>query len=424
MGNKPSRRQFIKSLGTGLAAPYVLTSQALGGPTKDAASERLLVGHVGVGGMGGGHLRGTVHSRQATSVAVCDLDKNRLTRAYDVTEQKAEVFHDFRKLLDRKDIDAIICATPDHWHALVTIHACLAGKDVYCEKPLCVTIKEGRAMVEAARRFERVVQMGAQGRSQAGGRYSAQYVRNGYCGRVREVRCWHYPNPTCGFGGDREPPAELDWDFWLGPLPYEQYNPRRCHGSFRWFLNDGGGNIRDRGAHIFGIMCWTMNIDDTGPVSIEASGVAPRGLFDVPTTMSVTYEFKNPDWTLHWDQPGEPQGYAYGVHFIGDKDTLVVGHCDGVRADPKVFFEAKPGEIELYKSNSHRGNFFECVKTRKRPIVDVEIGHRITSLCILGNIAYRVGRKLRWDPVKERFIGDEQANRLLHYPYRPPWRLP
>jgi len=423
MKERLSRRRFLAQLGAGLAAPYVLTSEALGAEAKAPASDRVLVGHIGVGGMGGGHLGGTVHSREATSVAVCDLDESRLERAYNVTGQKAERYQDFRSLLDRNDIDAIICATPDHWHALVTITSCEAGKDVYCEKPLCVTVREGRAMVRAARRFERIVQMGTQGRSQSGGRYSAQYVRNGYCGRVREVRCWHYNNPTHPLDGFGDPPPGLDWDTWRGPLPYVRYHPRRCHGTFRWFLENGGGNIRDRGAHIFSIVCWAMNVDATGPVAVEATGTAPRGLYDVPTTMSATWEFKNPDWTLHWDQPGEPQGYPYGCHFIGDRDSLVVGRCDGVGADRKVFFEPKPGEVELYKSNDHRGNFFECVKTRKRPIMDVERGHRVTSLCILGNLAYRIGRKLRWDPEKEEFIGDEAANRLLHYPYRPPWSL-
>ena len=430
MSARVSRRDFLRGIGAGLAAPYVVTSLALGGPEKEPASDRIGVGHIGVGGMGGGHLRGTVHSRVATSVAVCDIDKDRLSRAESTTEGKAKPYHDFRHLLERQDIDAVIIASPDHWHALHTIYACHAGKDVYVQKPMSVTIREGQAIIAAARRFGRVVQVGSQGRSQAGGRYSAQYVRNGYCGKVREARCWHYPNPSRPPAPPEPVPPQLDYDFWLGPLPYFPYHPAHTHGSFRWLMCSGGGNIRDRGAHIFGIVCWAMDIDHTGPVSVEATGDIPDGLYDIPTTMSVVYEFKDPDWTLHWEQPGQPRCLggddkppAYGVAFIGDRDTLVVGNCDGVRADKKVFFEPGAHGIELYKSNDHAGNFFDCVRSRKDPIVDVEAGQRITSLCALGNIAYRVGRKLRYDPVKEEIIGDDEANRQLHYPYREPWAL-
>jgi predicted dehydrogenase len=423
-----TRRRFVQL--AGLAAPYMLTSAALGGPEKEPASDRIAVGHIGVGGMGNGHLRQALGSRVATPVAVCDVDKERLSRAESSTEGKAKAYADFRQLLEHPGLDAVVIASPDHWHALHVLHAVAAGKDAYVQKPMCVTVREGQAMVAATRRHQRVVQVGSQGRSQSGGRYSAQYVRNGYCGKVREVRCWHYPNPSCAPSPPSPVPAQLDYDMWLGPLPYMPYHPARTHGSFRWLMCSGGGNIRDRGAHIFGIVCWTMNIDATGPVAVEATGDIPDGMYDIPTTMSVVYEFKNPDWTLHWDQPGEPRCLggefkppAYGVAFIGDKDTLVVGNCDGVRADKKVFFEPGAHETALYVSNDHLGNFFDCVKSRKDPIVPVEAGQRITSLCALGNLAYKIGRKLRYDPVKEEFPGDEEANRQLGYPYREPWVL-
>jgi len=427
MQHRVSRRGF---LAIASAAPYMLTSQALGGPEKEPASDRIAVGHIGVGGMGSGHLRQVIGSRVATPVAVCDVDKERLSRAESATEGKAKPYHDFRQLLERLDIDAVIIGSPDHWHALHTLHACVAGKDVYVQKPMCVTVREGQAMIAATRRHRRVVQVGSQGRSQSGGRYSAQYVRNGYCGKVRDVYCWHYPNPSRPASPPEPVPPGLDYDLWLGPLPYFPYHPAHTHGSFRWLLCSGGGNIRDRGAHIFGIVCWAMNVDHTGPVSVVATGDRPEGLYDIPVTMSVTYEFKNPDWTLHWDQPGEPKGFTpddkpfpYGVQFVGDKDSLVVGHCDGVRADKKVFFEPGAHETALYVSNDHLVNFFDCVKSRRDPIVPVEAGQRITSLCALGNIAWRVGRKLTYDPVHEQIVGDEDANRLLHAPYREPWAL-
>ncbi|HUT34463.1 MAG TPA: Gfo/Idh/MocA family oxidoreductase [Planctomycetota bacterium] len=411
------RRQVLAAT---LAAPYFLTSGALGAEGKAPASDRIAVGHIGVGGRGGGLLGYIVNTPVATPVAVCDIDQARCDNAYSRTGGTAKKFHDFRDLLDQKDIDAVVIASPDHWHPLHTIHACRAGKDVYCEKPLSVTIREGQAVVAAARRYDRVVQLGTQWRSMAG-RYVAQYIRNGYCGTVREVRCWHYPNPTHPPAPPPPVPKGLDYDAWLGPLPWMPYHPARTHGNFRWLMCSGGGNIRDRGAHIFGIVSWAMNVDHTGPVSIEATGDRPDGLFDNPVRMSVTYEFKNPDWTLHWDQPGEPKGGQYGAFYVGDKDTL--SSWDNFDTEPKAKFEAKPGEIALYRSTDHMGNFLECVRTRRRPIMDVAIGHRATSLCNLGNVAYLLGRKLAWDPVKEEFVADDEANRMLHYPYREPWRL-
>ena len=414
---RPSRRDFLAST---LAAPYFLTSGALGAEGKVVASDRIRVGHIGVGGMGSGHLSGVYNNPAASPVAVCDIDEGHCANAVNATRDTAKPYHDFRELLDRQDIDAVVVASPDHWHPLHTIHACQAGKDVYCEKPLSVTIVEGQAIVRTARRFGRVVQMGAQWRSMAG-RHVAQYIRNGYCGVVREVRCWHYPNPTHPPQPPRPVPSGLDYDLWLGPLPYFPYHPACCHGNFRWLMRSGGGNIRDRGAHIFGVVAWAMNVDHTGPVSIEATGTPDPGLYDNPITMSVTYEFKNPDWTLHWDQPGEPKGGEYGAYYIGDKDTL--SSWDNFATEQKALFEPKANEVALYRSDNHMGNFLQCVRTRRPPVMDVAIAHRVTSLCNLGNIAYRLGRKLRWDSVKEEFIGDEDANRLLHYPYREPWRL-
>jgi len=407
-------------LAAAVAAPYCLTSRALGGEGRAPASDVILTGHIGVGGMGSGHLGHILGRGDARVAAVCDIDEARCDAAYSRTGGTARKFHDFRELLDQPDIDAVVIASPDHWHPLHTLHACQAGKDVYVEKPLSVTIREGQAMVAAARRYNRVVQMGTQWRSMHG-RHVAQYIRNGYCGTVREVRCWHYPNPTHPPAPPQPVPPQLDYDRWLGPLPFFPYHPATCHGNFRWLMCSGGGNIRDRGAHIFGIVCWAMNVDHTGPVSIEATGDRPDGLFDNPVRMSVTYEFKNPDWTLHWDQPGEPKGGEYGAFYIGDKDTL--SSWDNFDTEPKAKFEARPGEIELYRSNNHMGNLLECVRTRRRPVMDVAIAHRATSLCNLGNIAWRIGRKLRWDPEKEQFLGDDEANRLLHYPYRQPWRL-
>ena len=424
MNRPPSRRSFLA--GIALAAPYVLTSNALGQGAKKPASDRIRTGHIGTGGMGTGHVRRIRGRRDAEVGAVCDADEGRRARARQQGGGKAEMFADHRKMLERQDLDAVVIASPDHWHALHAIHACEAGKDVYCEKPMMKTIAGGQAMVRAARRFDRVVQIGTQGRSTRAGRYSAQFVRNGHCGKVHNVRCWHGRNPTTGWETPRKPPKGLDWDRWLGPAKWVGYSPRRSHFSFRYFMDFGGGNIRDRGAHIFTIICWAMNVDTTGPVTVEATGVIPpNNMFDTPTDMHVIYGFKDPDWTLHWEQPGVRFGtQGFGMKFFGDKDDLVVNGGDSsIRAVKKAYVEPGSNEVRLYESNDHMANLLDCVRTRKRPIMDVAIGHRVTSLCVLGNIAFRLGRKLRWDPAKEQFVGDDEANRLLAPPFRPPWHL-
>ncbi len=427
-----SRRAFLsraaKGGGLAFAAPYVLTSSALGAPDKAPASDRILTGHIGVGGMGSHHVRDSYHRRETHVAAVCDVDEGRRLRARKTAGGTPDMYNDHREMLDRQDIDAVVVASPDHWHGLHTIHACEAGKDVYCQKPMMKTIAEGQAMVRAARRFGRVVQIGTQGRSTRAGRYAVQFTRNGHCGKVHTVKTWHPRNPTTAWEALRPAPKGLDWDRWIGPRKLVPYTPRRCHGSFRWFMDFGGGNIRDRGAHVYTIISWAMNVDDTGPVSVEATGVIPpNNMFTTPTDMHVTYEFENPAWTLHWIQPGENYGgFTFGMKFFGDKDELVVNGGDSSissKPDPRIFFEPASHEVRVYESNDHMGNFLQCVRTRERPIMDVAIGHRVTSVCILGNLAFILGRKLRWDPAREQFIGDAAANRLLDPPMRPPWHL-
>ncbi|MBM4030862.1 MAG: Gfo/Idh/MocA family oxidoreductase [Planctomycetes bacterium] len=422
MSRSVSRRGFLAGLAAGMAAPVVLPSRVLAAPPSD----RIYMGHIGVGGMGGGHYGRFANSDREPAMAACDVDAGHLAGAVKRANHPVKGFNDFRELLDIREIDAIVVASPDHWHGLHTILACEAGKDVYCEKPMMRTIAEGQAMVRAARRFGRVVQIGTQARSTSAGRYAAQFVRNGHIGKVKEVRTWHYNNPQAGWAAPQPVPPGLDWDLWLGPAKWVPYHPARCHGNFRWFLDFGGGQIRDRGAHIFSNVCWGMNVDDTGPVSIEClSGAAPKGMFDCPNDFTVRYKFRNPDWTLYWCQPGENYGGAgFGFKYFGDKGELVVNGGDGSIQSPKeVYVEPAAGETRLYASNDHMGNFLQCVRTREKPVMDVAIGHRVTSLCILGNLAFRVGRKLVWDPVKEEVVGDEAANRMLNPPMRPPWHL-
>jgi predicted dehydrogenase len=401
-----------------LAAPAIFHRGILG---AQSPNEKVITGHIGVGGMGSGHLA----NMKDLCGAICDVDETNLARAAQVVGRYVPLYKDFRQLLDQRDVDAVIIAAPDHWHAVMTIYACEAGKDVYCQKPSSVTIEEGRKMVEATRRSGRIVQVGSQGRSHPSAYLGVRYVQNGMIGRVKEVRCWHYANPVGGFQPDTDPPPGLDWDLWLGPMRYLPYNVDRCHVNFRWFLDMGGGQIRDRGAHVMSVVLWAMQHDHRGPVSVEATGTAPKeGIWDCPIDMDVRYEFKDPDWTLWWQQPGKPQlDVPYGAHFFGEKEDLVIAECAGgtVTEQKAMKFEPPPGGVFPYKSPGHEQNFLECVKTREEPVMPIEAGHATATLCILGNIAYILGRKLQWDSRSERFVGDDEADRMLSRPNRAPW---
>ena len=428
MGHETTRRGFLKRagvLGLGLAAPSVFSRGFLGAASPN---EKIMTGHIGVGGMGTGHL----NFFRDRAGAVCDVDEDHLRRAAGRIGRYVPLYKDFRALLDQRDIDGVVIATPDHWHGVMAVWACEAGKDVYVQKPACLTIEEGRKMVEAAERCSRVVQVGSQGRSTRAAYESCAYIRNGRIGRVREVHCWHYENPVGGFKPDSDPPAHLDWELWLGPCRYVPYNVDRCHFNFRWFLEFGGGQIRDRGAHVMSVTLFLMNSDHTGPATVEATGTPPpRGIFDCPPQMEVKYEFKDPDWVLYWRQPGEAvvgEGFGkrrFGAAYHGDDGQLVVGGGDG-----GTWAESKAREYEIpsdgyfpYKSPGHEQDWLDCMRSRKKPIMHIEAGHRVATLCVLGNISYRLGRKLRWDPVRERCIGDEEANRMLSRPNRAPWRI-
>ena len=441
----PSRRSFLSgtAAAAGVYAFDIIPGRVFAQP---APSDRINFGHIGIGGRGTGFLRqdsggptkpntnlggsGDRTLRPARSVALCDVDTARLDKAATRVGGHPKLYKDFRQLLEDKDVDAVFIATPDHWHALMAIMACEAGKDVYVEKPACLTIEEGRAMVQAAERYGRVVQVGAQGRSMPAAWHACSYIRNGQIGTVRRVTCWHYASPTGDWTPDTTPPPELDYETWLGPARYIPYNPKHTHGSFRWLLDFGGGQIRDRGAHIMSIAQWIMNADNTGPVTIDATGEGPHdGMYDTAAKMNVVYEFKNPDWTLVWAQPGEPSTKLqapYGAIYHGDKGELTITHGDGQNTDTEQ--QAKNsvvpcGGVQVFRSPGHGENFEDCIKTREKPIMNIEAGVRAAHICILGNLSFAVGRKFEWDPVDERILDDDEGNRLLSRPGRGPWHL-
>jgi predicted dehydrogenase len=417
---KVSRRRFLGGTAAAFGIPYVIPSGVLAVPGRPGANDRIVIGNIGLGGMGSGHVR-------PDAAALCDVDENHLAANAKRVQGSPLLCKDYRRVLDRKDIDAVMIAAPDHWHALMMVHACQAGKDVYVEKPACRTIEEGRAMVNAAKRYGRVVQVGSQGRSTPAAHAACEYIRNGQIGTVKRVDIWHEKNWTDGWGQETPPRPELDWEMWLRPARWQPYNTQRCHFNFRWFMDFGGGFIRDRGAHAFSIVQWCMNQDHTGPVSVEATGEPQKeGIWDVPVTMDVRYEFKNPDLTLTWSQPGRsPNGTPWGELFTGDKGTLIVTGGDaGTDTEEKAKQYQPPSNgVHLPQSADHRENWLECIRTRQQPIMPIEAGVRAASLGILGNTAFRLGRKLQWDPVNQHFVDDPEANRFLSEPYRAPWEL-
>lgn len=440
-----SRRHFLKSAGfagAGLALP-IFPSIAASGTVEHAgrpgANFKLTIAHIGLGGMGMTHLANMLRFEREGKVhvaALCDVDDNQLEAALNNAKRSIPCYRDYRYILERKDIDAVIIATPDHWHAVQTVHACQTGKHVYVEKPASVTIAEGRAMVNAARANKVAVQVGAQGRTAKGAWHTCRAIRNGIVGRVRKVSCWHYANPVDEKPvPDSEPPEELDWDMWLGPLPWRPFNRRYHPANFRWFLESGGGQIRDRGAHQFSTILWCMDADNQVSFTVEARGTPPpRGLWDCPVTMEVVYQFKDPDWTLEWGQPGNKVGETeFGNVFWGDNGHLVLEWEGGYRpANPEAInFKLPPGGKEVYRTDeyedfnmNHKADWFKSIREGYlRPAVDIEIGHRTATLCNLGNLSYILGRKLVWDGVNEKVVGDEQANRLLARPQRHPYCL-
>ncbi len=438
--NKLSRRSFLAA-GAAMTAPLIVPSRVLGRGGNPGPNDQITIGCIGLGGMGNSHRSWlTNEAEDARVVALCDVDAERLQAGaewYD--EGEVDTYTDYRRILDRDDIDAVVFGTPDHWHAVQTVHACQAGKDVYVEKPASNTVAEGQAMVAATRRHNRIVQVGSQGRNLNYFPSICEFIRNGELGAIQEVDCWHYPNPEGGDGVDQAPPDHLDWDMWLGPARWRPYNPDYCHGTFRWFLEFGGGNIRDRGAHVLNVLSWFLELDDTGPTKVTATGRAPRhGNYNNPITMVATWEFPHRDLVVHWRQPGfDPespeQERGYGGIYHGTKGSLAVDGGDiGGRAWPlreAEDYEAPPGgktvqRTELSGASGNRRNWLDCIKSREEPIMPIEAGHRIASMCNLANAAYQLGRPLEWDPENERVVGDEEANRfVLHEPGRGPWHV-
>jgi predicted dehydrogenase len=434
----PSRRDFLKhsaavSAGV-LAVPYFVPSKALGLGGEVAPSERIVLGSIGTGGRGRGLMSDWLGMNDVQVVAVCDVSDEHLAQGREIVNSKygnqdCASYHDFRDLLDR-ELDAVCIATPDHWHALTSVAAANAGKDVYCEKPLANSIGEGRAIARAVSQNKRILQTGSHERSGDNARFACELVRNGRIGKLRTVRI----NLPCSDEHHRKAreltvmppempvPKGFDYDTWLGHTPVVPYTDKRCHFWWRFILSYGGGEMTDRGAHVIDIGQLGMNADDSGPVEIKAHGaVTPGGLYNA----FWDYEFENiyPSGVRLIGSTMGPRG----VKFEGS-DGWVFVHIHGgeLEAEPASLLKETIGdsEIKLGRSPGHQRNFIDCVKSREQPVAPAEAGHRTASVCHLNNIAMRLGRSLRWDPSKEQFIDDPEANTLVMPKMRSPWTLP
>jgi myo-inositol 2-dehydrogenase/D-chiro-inositol 1-dehydrogenase len=435
-----NRRQFLKNsavAAAGILAPTIVPASVFG---ANAPSERITIGFVGVGRMGSGDMRELLGFKEVQIIAVCDLDSNRTRNAQKTVEahyakqsaagtyKGCATFGDYRDLVTRDDIDAVCVVTPDHWHTLPTIAAAKAGKDIFLQKPLTLTIREGRVLSDTVRRYNRIFQVGSQQRSDSRFRKACELVRNGRIGKLQTVKVAFGTDPGTTPQPIMPVPDSLNYDMWLGQAPWADYTEKRVHpqkgyGRPGWLriVDYGAGMITGWGAHHNDIAQWGMGTEYTGPVEIQGQAEFPRdGLWDVHGDFSIEYTYANGVKVFCTDNKKNKQG----VVFEGSEGWVYVrrGFID---ANPKSLLTSTigPDEIHLYKSNNHKANWLECIKSRKETIAPAEIGHRSCTVCLLGEIAMLLGRKLKWDPDAEQFVGDEQANRMLWRSMRSPWQL-
>ena len=439
MSRGMSRRRLLQTasfVAAGASLPAWFVEESLSRAQEPKANtspnERPHLALIGCGGQGRGDARGA--TRFANIVAVCDVDSRHL--ADGVSDHRdAKDYNDFRKAMEHKGLDGVIVGTPDHWHTLVNLHAMKMGKDVYSEKPLTLTIDEGKHVVQTVRKTGRVLQTGTQQRSDARFRLACELVRNGRVGKLKQVIVALPAGKRAGPFKPVPVPKELNWDFWQGQTPDHEYVKERCHFDFRYWYDYSGGTVTDWGAHHNDIALWGMGLDRSGPQTIEGKALSepiPGGFTAIPE-YRIVYTYANGvEHVCHSERydsvtggfvseppPGETRN---GVKFIGSDGWIFVTRGKIEASDPDLLKKELPAGAErLYVSDNHMGNFIECMKTRKPPVAEAEIGHRSASICHLGNIALRLGRKLNWDPQKEQFVNDDEAQKMVSREMRKPW---
>ncbi len=424
-----SRRQLLRAAAGALAAPYVFTADAQARSLPRSKNDRFGIGTIGM------RYQGTVNTDHALPygdvVAICDVDREIGEKAVEHYGGKAQLYEDYRKLLERDDVDVVFVGTPDHWHTQMYIDACLAGKDVYAEKPLTLTVAEGKLLLPVVRKTERVMQVCTRLRSDHVHRLACETVAAGRLGRLRRVIVGVGKNPTGGPFAVEDPPPHLNWDLWLGQAPLVPYTKERCHFTFRWWYEYAGGIMADIGAHQLDLAQWGMGMQHSGPVELEGTATFP----DVPNGYNVATSFEVRMRYADGVELITGDGVPNGVRYEGELGWLH-GRRGKINGEPFDLLEDDPIPRERYRLyahdnlsrplrtgkegqlDNHVGNFFDCVKTRHTPLSDVVSQNRAANVCHIANIAQRLGRKLRWDPEKEVFLDDDEANALLGRPQR------
>jgi predicted dehydrogenase len=440
MSEPINRRDFMKraavgSAGLSLAMSGASTGNALG------ANDRIRLGLIGCGRQGRDNM-GYFIKQGVEVAAVCDVYEPSLQKGLRAAGGKAKALKDFRQVLDDREIDAVIIATPDHWHPLPTVMACQSGKDVYVEKPICVAVEEGKKMVEAARKYKRVVQVGLWQRSNLHFQKAAQLVQDGLIGKISFVRTWNYENnypEGIGNPPDCDPPSGLDWDMWLGPAPEVPFNWNRFGvgdrwSTFRYFYDYANGWPGDWMVHLMDIVQWAMRVD--GPHTITALGrkFYLKDNSDTPDTLQITLEY--PDFVATYENrlcnENSMYKHDYGIEFHGTDGTMFLDR-DGFQVFPEGTESegkrvSKTAEMKMEVADdgleNHVANMLECMRTRKLPQSDIEYGYHSTSACLLGNVALRSNERVEWDVASQRLTkGSTAAQKLLSREYRPPWKL-
>ncbi len=429
-----SRRSFIKNAaaaGAAFTVPAIIPASALGKGGHVAPSNRLVMGCIGVGSQGIGNMRGFLEKEEVRIVAVCDVDERHRDRAKGIVDEKYEnedckAYLDFRELLERKDLDAVSLALPDQWHAVPAIAAARAGLDIYGEKPLSRSIRESRAICDAVNRYGRVWQTGSWQRSVSHFRHACELVFNGRIGKVHTVEVGLPTGSGCGVKPVIKAPEGLDWNLWLGPAPWRQYcefGGNRCHWDWRWIMDFSGGQLTDWAGHHIDIAHWGLGLDRTGPIEVNGKGKYPSdGLYDAPTEYKFTCKYAG---GLDMIVGNEAQIGFMGTKWHGEDGWIHVDRGGSSSSDKELLKPDAigPNDKRLYESHDHIQNFLDCVKSRKQTSTPVEVACRSISVGHLGEIAMLTGRRIKWNPEKEKIIDDEGASRLLGRSYRKPWAL-
>ncbi len=424
-----SRREFLKGAalaGAALAFPTIVPSSVFG---QNAPSNRIGMGLIGMGLMMGGH-QGHMSGRPDVQVlAVCDVDRSRRERAKASIERNyaqktaagtykgCEAYNEYERIIERSDIDAVVVVTPDHWHAAISVAAMRSGKDVYVQKPMTLTIREGRIMSDVSRQYGAILQVGSQQRSERAFRKACEIVRNGWIGKVHTIytELGEFPQPQTL--AEEPIPDGFDYDRWLGPTPWYPYNSRRVKGDYgggwRCFWDYGSRKNGDWGAHHFDIIQWALGMDDSGPVEFIPKGYEGNE-YQTHIYAGGTKVLRN-----------HPVKNGQMIQFIGTQGEVLVSRGDRLETTPVELKDRPfgPNDIRLYDSRHHEENWVECIKTRKAPICPAEIGHRTATICHLSGIAERLKRPLKWDPAKEQILGDPAASRWMDRPRRAPYTI-